>query len=538
VIGSTIGDRVLHGVLRRVSRRMRVARALVWGARAVLCTGAPCVIVLLFVRTGVLQAPAHAWAWTWAGGGLVVAAGLGLGAWRAAPAERAARAVDDSHRLADRVASALDFLARPERTAFMDAAIRDASAAAAGVDARRAAPLRLPRELRAIGMLAVLAALAALLPLGAGAVAPGPVHTLRVKLAPADLAVLRSEAVALAGDDDPEAAAIALELRRLLDDLARGECARADALSRLAGLEWRALHAQPGDTAEIREALRGAGNELLRARPTAAVGLALAGDHFERARAELRSLAEQLAHTSASRRSGAARALAAAERRLRRDAPPASGDAATSQGGRALERLRRDLDQAASDAPANPAGAAKALEQAADSLDRMAKELSRMAQVQRITARILEMRRVVAGKGKQEARQRRLRDFMARSGGRPDMLLLGEGDTQIRALGQETSSRPAGGEAPGDAHEPLRLDAAMPKSPRHRDVGVEGRDSPGPTRAEVIYSASERGFSAVDYRRVFADYSGVVEEALTQENVPPGRRGLVRRYFDLIRPPR
>jgi hypothetical protein len=58
----------------------------------------------------------------------------------------------------------------------------------------------------------------------------------------------------------------------------------------------------------------------------------------------------------------------------------------------------------------------------------------------------------------------------------------------------------------------------------------------GPNRAEVIGGAADRGFAQRDYARVFADYQAAVEDALATTAVPEGRRYVVRRYFDLIRP--
>ena len=70
-----------------------------------------------------------------------------------------------------------------------------------------------------------------------------------------------------------------------------------------------------------------------------------------------------------------------------------------------------------------------------------------------------------------------------------------------------------------------------------RDASMTLRtDSPGPSRAEIIGGAAARGFAATAYRQVFADYHAAVEESLDATSVPPGRRYLVRRYFQLIRP--
>jgi len=65
---------------------------------------------------------------------------------------------------------------------------------------------------------------------------------------------------------------------------------------------------------------------------------------------------------------------------------------------------------------------------------------------------------------------------------------------------------------------------------------VRVRDGAGPNRSEVIEASARRGFAARSYVRVFADYQPVVEESLATEAVPEGRRYVVRRYFQLIRP--
>jgi hypothetical protein len=75
----------------------------------------------------------------------------------------------------------------------------------------------------------------------------------------------------------------------------------------------------------------------------------------------------------------------------------------------------------------------------------------------------------------------------------------------------------------------------MPPTRGHeREVRV--RDGSGPTRSEVIEASARRGFAAREYVRVFGDYQPVVEESLASRAVPEGRRYVVRRYFQLIRP--
>lgn len=68
------------------------------------------------------------------------------------------------------------------------------------------------------------------------------------------------------------------------------------------------------------------------------------------------------------------------------------------------------------------------------------------------------------------------------------------------------------------------------------DEKLEGQKGDGPSRSEVIKSASEEGFATTEYKDVYVDYESVVEEVMEKENVPKGYRFYIKRYFQLIRP--
>jgi len=69
------------------------------------------------------------------------------------------------------------------------------------------------------------------------------------------------------------------------------------------------------------------------------------------------------------------------------------------------------------------------------------------------------------------------------------------------------------------------------------DVRAEGADTgQGPTNAEVILSAAQRGFSGKPYGKVYRQYRTVAEDQINKEKIPDGMRFYVRRYFQLIRP--
>jgi trimeric autotransporter adhesin len=94
------------------------------------------------------------------------------------------------------------------------------------------------------------------------------------------------------------------------------------------------------------------------------------------------------------------------------------------------------------------------------------------------------------------------------------------------------------GQGAGIGHEAGGEALASGATPPTRGHEVEAhlRNGAGPTRSEVIEASARRGFATGDYGRVFEDYEPVVEESLAAGAVPEGRRYLVRRYFQLIRP--
>ena len=69
------------------------------------------------------------------------------------------------------------------------------------------------------------------------------------------------------------------------------------------------------------------------------------------------------------------------------------------------------------------------------------------------------------------------------------------------------------------------------------DVRAEAVDTKqGPSNAEVILSAAERGFTGKPYKNVYKQYRTVAEDQIDTEKIPDGMRFYVRRYFNLIRP--
>jgi hypothetical protein len=110
----------------------------------------------------------------------------------------------------------------------------------------------------------------------------------------------------------------------------------------------------------------------------------------------------------------------------------------------------------------------------------------------------------------------------------------GAGAGPAAGAGADRAAAPGQGYGHDNGGDPLGRGAAPPTRGHAREAHV--RDGAGPTRSEVIEASARRGFAARDYVRVFDDYEPVVEESLAASAVPEGRRYVVRRYFQLIRP--
>lgn len=119
----------------------------------------------------------------------------------------------------------------------------------------------------------------------------------------------------------------------------------------------------------------------------------------------------------------------------------------------------------------------------------------------------------------------------------------GEGNATLEmpgAGGQEEGQGgegQGGGQGPGagDSHSDSTAEATDIRS-RTQNTRVEGQQSGGPSRSEVILSAADQGFVGSGYQDVHSDYSTHAEEVLERDDIPPGYRFYVRRYFQLIRP--
>ena len=237
------------------------------------------------------------------------------------------------------------------------------------------------------------------------------------------------------------------------------------------------------------------------------------------------------------------------------------------RGKQQLSELDKQLQEAARQLMQDAQAAGQSLESAAEDVNRMGKQQQTDEQKKEMLKRLQELREVLRQQGKGGKEQMdRMQRFGERArgagkqpgqngkpgnGSQPGQLRLshGQGDGPSVDVPMPGSSPAAGNpgeaEAPGSAvgkgyghghddqltGDPTKLDG------KTQDVTAAGVDSgQGAASAEVIYGAAERGFVGKGYQKVFTDYQTVAEQVMTQDEIPPGYRFYVRRYFQLIRP--
>jgi hypothetical protein len=159
---------ILKVAVAAVSKQIRLRRAEFYGLRG-LFGGALIALLPLVLRDSL------GWSgFLWAGVCLAVGALAGAitGFLMPLPAGEAARLADRGYGLQDRVATALEWADRPDRTPLVDALVADAVARVQALKGRRVVPRRIPREARFVPVplaLGLVLALAPAIPLPQGA---------------------------------------------------------------------------------------------------------------------------------------------------------------------------------------------------------------------------------------------------------------------------------------------------------------------------------------------------------------------------------
>jgi hypothetical protein len=553
------------------------------------------------------------------------------------PGWRGALALDHEKGLEDRVTNALAFSSLPDgsRTSMMEAAIDDAIALSRDLSPRRAAPIRLPKDLGAVAALAAAFVGIALFEAPVRRVIPPVVkHVDAMDLSPDDIDLFRkmSEDVNAAATDAP-AAADARRFNQLVEDLAERRLDRSEVYRRLDELERSVKEPIELDAAALDESLEAIAKELDKSQMAKPVARALSEKKLadaeqamrdlakkveeakrdvdkaklESLRSALKKSAETVQHKS-TKNDEARKGLEETRKRLlekkqkqgltkeereqldrterqleRLDRQKARQDAQQKQ----LSGLDRDLAKAAEDLMKDLGQSSKDLQRGAEDINRAAQKQLSNEQKREMLRKLEEMRQIIRQEGQAgRDRLKRMLSFGRRAHGGQGkegqgreeqgkqgksgkgmgegqgkdgkqqglMELRPGGDTVVMTPGGSMPSPGGhgesqggngdkggggdkGGEQWGTGHDPnVRGDATKLKG-QTEDVTAAGADTgQGASASQSIYGAAERGFVGRGYKKVYTDYHTVAEEVLGHDEIPPGYRFYVRRYFQLIRP--
>ncbi len=242
---------------------------------------------------------------------------------------------------------------------------------------------------------------------------------------------------------------------------------------------------------------------------------------------------------------------------------------------RELAKAAEDLQRALSEKQKNAGEqAASDVEQSAEDVHRMGQKKLDDEQKRELLQRLKEMREVLRQQGQGgDQRKARLEQFGQRARGqKPGSGNGGEGEGQqgkpspggiqlklghgggIEIPGAQTTgqsqaqasddkakdgsgNQSAAGPGWGNGHDAQLTGQQSHVAAQTHDVSAAGIDSgEGTASAEVIYGAAQRGFVGKGYKDVFTQYQSVAEQVIDKDDIPPGYRFYVRRYFQLIRP--
>jgi hypothetical protein len=401
---------------------------------------------------------------------------------------QAAAAVDDHYALKDRIVTALAFSQLPYPTALHELAIADALEHLSDIDAKRAAPLRLPRGWWSAAALFAAAWAVALWPAADGdALARVPAEPIPGIVAEAqrlqdDFAQFDTLARAM---DEPAAMDLAEQLRDAAERMQQPDMTVKDALATLSRMQ------------------------TMLSRQQAAMNLDAADEQFA-------ALGEAIALD---------RATAAAGRALKRgdyDAAAAELDA---------------VDDVATDAQTAAALSDVAATMRERGLTELADETARLvrAMEQRDADAFCRSCSSLAGASRRQAQRQALAAWM-----RAQMARLSECKSACAACNSngsnaaDRSNQPSQTWGVGSSDNP-QGDATQLDATRHLEQ-ITGRLGEGPIDTETLRSPEARQIAGRDYRDAYAEYRRMSEAVIESEAIPLGHRQTIRRYFEAIRP--
>lgn len=442
--------------------------------------------------------------WRWVTGAIVtpamivalLAAGPLLGALvgvvRQLGWQTPAHAVDRHYALKDRSATALDFLARSERSPLHELQVRDAEEHLAAVAAGEVVPPRLPRLLPfACASLAVAIAILAL-PLSSKRVSAGPTPPLPAVVAEAESVAedLKQLDELAKQERNPELEKLLEQLKHKVEEMKQPGVDAREALAKLSEMQQTIAAYQAQYNVGLVDAQLGSlGEALTPAESLEAAGKALMDAKFDKAAEKL----EQLEEPPLDRKEAKA-----VEEKLKQVAQ-AMGDVGLGQMGAAATEMAEGIK-----------GGHKG------KFLKATKELARLVRGhkgKRKLKEILDAELEALEEGKNRAND-------------PNVTY------RIRMPQKsKTPSQDWGAEISGSVYG----NKTNLKTNRETKE-ITGNPGDGPSEMETTHSPEGRQTSARGYREAYQKYRKMSEAVLNSEPIPLSHRQTIRKYFELIRP--
>jgi hypothetical protein len=228
----------------------------------------------------------------------------------------------------------------------------------------------------------------------------------------------------------------------------------------------------------------------------------------------------------------------------------------------ALKRLQRDMEKAAEslqkpnknetqdEKDQRERQASQKLKDAARETGRVDQDKRKQASQQKMSSQMDDLREAMrrakqkGNKGPQDpfGKQAKNKDFGNRARG-------GKGNQGAWRPGQGNQPGGQGNQPGGQGNQPggqkwgtgtdPNLDGdPTTKSGNTKDDDLQAKSTgdKGGSRRETILAAAQKGFASTSYKKVYQDYSKIVEEVMRNEKLPASYRRYVKMYFSKIHP--
>lgn len=479
----------MHNVERQVKAvQTRQQRQWLWECASVgLLIGGIQGCVLSLIR--LLSHSSFHWLWIAAGVVLPAVAGIGFAAARGRSLDFAARFIDQTCGLKDRIQTALQFLSISTADSWHRLQIEDADSHLRSLVPEKLAPIVAPKFWNISILLAVAAILLAFISVPASPLmassAVNPVVAEQAARAAESLVALEQFQKE---QNDPALEEMLKEMNQQLKALEEPGVAPKEALAKLSEMENALQEMQKQlSTGSTEKQIREAGEALSLSEATATAGDAMSKGDLQKAAAELSSM--EMPRLDRKTEKAVTEKLEQAEKNA----------AASSQKEgvkKAIEKMRQGLSK----------GDKASFEEGAQSL---AKECEMQAQKNQLSE-LLKQQAQSLGECKAEC----------------------EGEAKAVAQGPNKGGNKAGKGSGGDPR-----GEKTAKQNAGQEMKIVGQDSgEGDVDTTTTTNPEQEQAAVREYRQKAAKYEAISESALESENIPIGHRQTIRRYFELIRP--